>query len=63
MKMDAAQKLRDEWGDKICDHPRYDAEYSDTGMSNGDYICVACGRVLNDQQMKQIDSRRQGTSK
>lgn len=45
IQMDDAEKLRKNWGDKPCDHPRTAKEYH-LGSQTGDRICTTCGRVV-----------------
>ena len=44
MQPKEAAALREEWGDKPCDHLSLSKEY-DLGSSTGDYICEQCGRA------------------
>lgn len=43
MQLDKAAELREKWGDKPCDHPVLDKEYS-LGAATGDYTCTQCGK-------------------
>ncbi|RPH29185.1 MAG: hypothetical protein EHM93_17635 [Bacteroidales bacterium] len=46
----AAKKLREEWGDKPCDHPAIEKEYyADTHTL--DYVCVQCGEEFTVLEM------------
>jgi len=43
MEYFAAKKIREEWGDKPCDHPKIEREfYADTFTL--DYVCRKCGK-------------------
>lgn len=44
MQMIEAQRLRDAWGEKPCDHPKLEREYY-LGVSTGDYVCTQCGKT------------------
>ena len=46
----AAKKLREEWGDKPCNHPKIEKEYyADTHTL--DYVCIQCGKEFNVLEM------------
>lgn len=41
-----AKKLRENWGETPCDHPKLEREfYGDTYTL--DYVCTQCGKELN----------------
>lgn len=42
MQFEEIQRIREEWGDKPCDHPSIDNEYI-LGSQTGDYVCIQCG--------------------
>jgi len=45
-----AKKLRVEWGDKPCNHPKIEKEYyADTHTL--DYVCILCGKEFNVLEM------------
>jgi uncharacterized protein with PIN domain len=44
MQTDKARKLREQWGNKPCDHESVVKEY-DRGAATGDYVCTQCGRA------------------
>lgn len=44
MQLEAARDLREEWGDKPCDHPKLTKEYY-RSTQTGDYVCTTCGRA------------------
>ena len=58
MQMRKVQTLRDEWGDKPCDHPDYDRE-NYLGADTGDKVCTQCGRVLIDEEIERIRRKKQ----
>jgi hypothetical protein len=43
MKADEAAELRENWGDKPCNHDHVEKEYY-LGAQTGDYVCTTCGR-------------------
>lgn len=57
MQSRKADEIRKEWGDKECDHPEFDKEYY-LGAQTGDYICTQCGRGFTEQEVKEIESKR-----
>lgn len=44
MDIQEAQRLREAWGDRPCNHPSLDKEY-DHGAATGDYVCTQCGEA------------------
>ena len=54
MDINKGKRLREEWGDKPCNHPNFEKETQGAPMSNlgyvenktGDYICTQCGEVF-----------------
>ena len=42
MQMKEAQKLRESWGDKVCDHSSLEKEI-ELGSPTGDFVCTKCG--------------------
>ncbi|WP_165904615.1 hypothetical protein [Paraburkholderia hospita] len=44
MQTKEARELRDQWGDKPCNHPELTKEY-DLSMATGDYVCTTCGKA------------------
>ena len=57
MQMDKAARLREEWGNKPCDHPSTEREYY-LGAHTGDDVCSVCGRTVGfDKDGKPIPSR------
>jgi hypothetical protein len=43
MDMKTASKLRQEWGDKPCDHHHIVMEDRIFGQWSGDFVCAQCG--------------------
>jgi len=58
MQMKKAQRLRMAWGDKPCDHLDYDRE-NYLGADTVDKVCTLCGRVLSDEEIEKIRTRKQ----
>jgi hypothetical protein len=58
MKMKRAQQLRDEWGDKPCDHPAFAKEY-DLGERTGRFVCTQCGRTFTAPEKAEITAGRE----
>lgn len=44
MQTKEAEKLRERWRDKPCDHPSLAKEY-EMGSATGDYVCTQCGEA------------------
>ncbi|MCP5002382.1 MAG: hypothetical protein GY941_00285 [Planctomycetes bacterium] len=44
MQMKKATELREQWGNKPCDHPSLEKEY-ELGSATGDYVCTQCGKA------------------
>jgi hypothetical protein len=57
MQWKDAEKLREIWGDKPCEHPNYDKEYY-LGADTMDKVCTQCGQVLNAKEIEVIKHRR-----
>lgn len=46
MEYFTAKKIREQWGDKPCDHSKLEREfYGDTYTL--DYVCTQCGKEFN----------------
>ncbi len=46
IKIGESDKIREEWGDKPCSHPRVEKEIDWYGMGTGDVICTQCGAAF-----------------
>jgi len=57
MQTDKAKQLREDWGDKPCDHPSIVKEYY-LGTHTMDYVCTVCGAELTKNTKDNIESRR-----
>jgi hydrogenase maturation factor HypF (carbamoyltransferase family) len=52
-----AQKLRDSWGKKPCDHLHFEKEYY-VGAFLVNYVCTQCGQEFTIAQKLGIDEER-----
>jgi len=52
-----AQKLKEEWGDKPCEHPGFEKVYF-TGAFLINYACTKCGAEFTIAQKLEIDEKR-----
>jgi hypothetical protein len=43
MEYYAAQKVKESWGSKLCDHPHLEKEYY-SGAFLINYVCTQCGK-------------------
>ena len=57
MQAKKASALRDEWGDKLCDHPKLAKEYA-AGIRTGDYVCTQCGAKLTFRERAELLATR-----
>lgn len=57
MEYFATVKLRQEWGDKPCGHPRLEKVYY-SGAFLINYACVQCGKEFSIAQKMELDSER-----
>lgn len=57
MEFYAAQKLRESWGDRPCDHPKFEKVYY-TGAFLINYACTQCGTEFTIAQKLEIEERR-----
>lgn len=62
MEYYATQKIREEWGDKPCDHPRLEKMYY-SGAFLISYVCVRCGREFTIAQKMDIYEERKKSMK
>ena len=54
MEYYAAQKVKESWGDKPCDHPSLEKEYY-VGAFLINYVCTQCGREFSIADKLQMD--------
>jgi hypothetical protein len=57
MEYIAAQKQKDLWGKKPCDHPRLEKEYY-VGAFLVNYVCTQCGIEFTIAQKLEMDETR-----
>jgi hypothetical protein len=57
MEYYAALKLKEEWGDKPCDHPELEKVYY-TGAFLLNYVCTTCGAEFTIAQKMELDEIR-----
>jgi hypothetical protein len=66
MDIKKGQRIREEWGDKTCDHPSFEKETQGAPISGlgyvesktGDYICTQCGEVFTKAEKDKIEANR-----
>jgi hypothetical protein len=54
MEYIVAQKVKDAWGDKPCNHPRLEKEYYG-GAFLINWICTQCGKEFTISQKMEMD--------
>ena len=52
-----AERLREEWGNKSCEHPNYEKEYH-RGADTMDKVCTQCGEVLSEAEIERIKRQK-----
>jgi hypothetical protein len=57
MQAKRAAAIREEWGDKPCEHPTFAKEYAE-GERTGDYVCTQCGAKVSFRQRAEILASR-----
>jgi hypothetical protein len=57
MEYNTALKLKAEWGNKPCEHPRLEKVYF-TGAFLINYVCTTCGAEFTIAQKMEIDEIR-----
>jgi DNA-directed RNA polymerase subunit RPC12/RpoP len=57
MQAKRAAALREEWGDKPCEHSTLAKEYAE-GERTGDYVCTQCGAKVTFRQRAEILASR-----
>jgi len=57
MQAKNAERLRKEWGNKPCRHPKLDKEYM-LGTQTGDFICIKCGKVFMSRGEAEEDHKK-----
>lgn len=54
MEYQVAQKVKDSWGNKPCDHPALEKEYY-VGAFLINYVCIHCGKEFTIAQKLEMD--------
>ncbi len=57
MEYSKALKLKEEWGNKPCDHPKLEKVYY-SGAYLINYVCTTCGLEFTISQKLEIDEIR-----
>ena len=57
MEYQKAQQLKEEWGKKQCDHPRFEKVYY-TGAFLMNYACTKCGADFTIAEKLEFDVQR-----
>jgi hypothetical protein len=57
MEYAKSQKLKEDWGNKLCDHPRFEKVYY-TGAFLLNYSCTTCGADFTIAQKLEIEEAR-----
>lgn len=65
MDIKKGERLREEWGNKPCNHPSFEKETQGAALSGGyvesktgDYICTQCGEVFLKTEKEEIETQR-----
>lgn len=53
MQHDKAKYLREDWGDKPCEHPSFEKEYY-LGADTSDFVCSTCGAEFTREEKEII---------
>jgi hypothetical protein len=61
MEYAVAQKIKETWGRKPCDHPAFEKEYY-VGAFLINWVCTQCGQEFTIAQKLEIDSTRRRMS-
>lgn len=57
MEYNVAQKVKETWGKKPCDHPTLEKEYY-VGAFLVNWICVKCGKEFTISEKLSMDQER-----
>ena len=57
MEYIVAQKLKDSWGKKPCDHPGFEKEFY-VGAYLINYVCTQCGKEFTIAQKHELEEER-----
>jgi hypothetical protein len=58
MQSTNAVRFQEQWGDKPCDHPRFEDERDGRGKSTGNYICTQCGHAFDREHRLELARTR-----
>jgi hypothetical protein len=61
MEYSVAQKVKDEWGKKPCDHPHLEKEYYG-GAFLINWVCIQCGKEFTIAEKLEMDRIRRVSS-
>jgi len=61
MEYIVAQKIRDSWGIKPCNHPHFEKEYY-VGAFLVNYVCTQCGKEFTIADKMELDESRKKSS-
>ena len=61
MEYNVAQKVKESWGSKPCDHPHLEKEYY-VGAYLINYVCTQCGHEFSIAQKLEMDETRRKLS-
>jgi hydrogenase maturation factor HypF (carbamoyltransferase family) len=62
MEYNVAQKIKESWGNKPCDHPVFEKEYY-VGAFLINWVCTQCGKEFTIAQKLELDSERKISAK
>lgn len=57
MQRKRAIELKEQWGDRPCDHPTLAREY-DQGERTGNFVCTQCGAMLTFRERAELLASR-----
>ncbi len=57
MQKKRADALKQEWGDRPCDHPEF-AKLYDMGERTGNYVCTQCGATFSFRERAELLAQR-----
>ena len=62
MQADEVAELRENWGEKPCNHDHVEKEYY-LGAQTGDYVCTTCGRDFTSMSAVERDRQKRHKEK
>lgn len=57
MQHEKAKQLRENWGNKPCEHPSFEKEYY-FGTDTMDFVCSTCGAEFTRSEKENIENER-----